>query len=289
MRPLLGQTLVRCALLCALAWASPAALLAQATSAPVQAAQTSQPSEAALAEARTLFQRGVALADQGQFAAAAQRFREALAIHAAPPISYNLAAALYELQQYDESFDRAQTVLRDPESNEALRERARKLEQSLSSHVARLTVTASGTAAAGVSVRIDGQPLDRALLGVPRAIAPGTHQLTTERQGQSVSQRAVEVPPGTAVIVDLSLIATDATSPRAVAEAAEGDGQAVPAPAAGRDDDARRRKIWLWSGVAAGAVLVATGVVLAVVLTKDDPKPRTSTQGDFMPGVLTWD
>lgn len=250
------------------------------------ATAATEPSAAGLEQARALFQRGVALADQGQFAPAAQRFREALAIHYAPPVAYNLAAALFELKQYDECFQHVQTVLRDSSTNEALRERAQKLERSLTPHVARLTVTASGSAEGDLLVRLDDQLLDRALLGAPQAVKPGVHKLSTERHGQRVSERDVEVPEGTAVIVDLSLILAEATSPRAVAEAAEAD--AATRANTARDDHERKRRIWLWSGVAAGAVVVATGVVLAVLLSRKEPTSRDAAQGDFTPGVLTW-
>ena len=252
-----------------------------------QAQSSVEPSGDGLEQARTLFQRGVALADQGQFAAAAQRFREALAIHYAPPVAYNLAAALFELKQYDESYQHVQTVLRDDSSNAALRERAQKLERSLNAYVARLTVMSSSSADDDdLLVHLDGQLLDRTLLGVAQPVKPGSHQLSMERRGQRVSERSIEVPQGTAVIVDLSLIVAQDTSPRAAAAA--GEAQSAPASHAAHDDGVRRRRIWLWSGVAAGVVVVGTGVVLAVLLSRKEPAAREAAQGDFMPGVLTW-
>jgi hypothetical protein len=246
------------------------------------AAHAERPSAAQLDEARALFQRGVALADQQQFVGAAQRFREALAIHYAPAVAYNLAAALFELHQYEESFDQVQTVLRDDSTSPELRARAQKLEQALSSNVARLTVLASSTSADDVVVRVDGEPLEPALLGTPRAVAPGSHRVSAERRGQRVSERTIEVPSRTAVIVDVSLIVTDPGAPAADSAAA-----ASGAPT-GPDDRARRKRIWLWTGIAAGVVVLGTGVALAVVLSRDDPASRPAAQGDFMPGVLTW-
>jgi hypothetical protein len=244
-------------------------------------ASTQPPTEAELGEARALFQRGVALADQRQFVAAAQRFREALAIHYAPAVAYNLGAALFELQQYDASFDQVQTVLRDGSTSPDLRRRAEKLDEALSTHVARLTVLASSSSGDAVVVRVDGQVIDPTLLGMPRAVSPGTHRVSAERSGQRVSERAIEVPARTAVIVDVSLTVSD---PSTVAAAAESGGSAPKA----LDESARRRRIWLWTGIAAGVVVLATGVTLGVVLSRDDPASRPAAQGDFMPGVLTW-
>lgn len=269
-----------------------ALIAVQAVGARVQAqdantATRTPPSDAKLAEARGLFQRGVALADQQQYTAAAQRFREALAIHYAPAVAYNLAAALFELREYDTSFDLVQTVLRDATTSAELRPRAQKLEQALSSHVARLTVLASSTRAEDVVVRVDGERLDPGLLGAPRAVKPGTHHVSAEREGERVSERAIEVPANTSVIVDVSLIVTDpAATPAAATPAPVIVVQAAPER---RDDgQARRKRIRLWSGIAAGAVALGAGVALALILTRDDPASPEPTQGDFMPGVLTW-
>lgn len=269
--------------------------LAQQTSdaAASQPAPSNEASASELARARTLFQRGVALADQGQFGVAAARFRDALAIHPAPAVEYNLAAALFELRQYSEAFNGAQRVLQDASSPASLREHAEKLQRSLYPYVARLTVTASSTAEESVAVSIDGQPLDPGLMGVPRAVTPGTHQVSAERKGDRVSEREVQVPLRTAVIVDVSLIVTEQESERAVVTSEEVSAPVLsPAPPVRadktRDDSSRRRRIWLWSGLAAGVVAVAAGVTLALVLRNDEASVRPAASGDFMPGALTW-
>jgi hypothetical protein len=249
-----------------------------------------EPSEQELARARQLFQRGVGLAEQQQYAAAAQRFREALAIHPAAAVEYNLAAALFELGRYEESFNRAQLVERDEQAPEALRARASKLSRALYPHTARLTVTASSSAAEDVVVRVDTERLEPAMMGVPRAVAPGAHRIVAERQGQSISERDVQVPLRTAVIIDVSLIIAEQAAPLAITtvpDAAQPLESSEPSAPARDEPSAKRKRIRLWSGIAAGVVAVSAGVALAVVLSKDKAQ-EPAVSGDFMPGVLTW-
>jgi hypothetical protein len=250
------------------------------------------PSEQELAKARQLFQRGVELAQNEQFGPAAQRFREALAIHQAPTVEYNLAAALFELGKYEEAFNRAQSVERAAAAPEPLRRRAQKLSRALYPHTARLTVTASSSSEEDVAVHIDSEPLARAQMGIPRAVSPGNHHIKAERQGRVISERDVQVPLRTAVIVDVSLIIAEGAAQRVDAVQTLPDADAPNAaiqPASGpRDDRDRKRRIRLWSGIAAGVVAIGAGVALAVALSKDGGKQEQSVAGDFMPGVLTW-
>jgi hypothetical protein len=259
--------------------------------APPQATGAAEISAQELARARTLFQRGVALAEQEDFAGAAQRFREAYAIHAAAAVEYNLAAALFELGRHEEAFNRAQNVQRDPEAPEALRERAQKLARALYTHTARLTVTASSSTEEDVEVQIDAQPLPPGWMGVPRAVSPGKHHIRAAREGKTISEREVQVPLRTAVIIDVSLIVAEVSVPQSVAAITTVPDVVapVPGPDPGVEKKARdkRRRIRVWSGIAAGVVVLGTGIALAVVLSKDEPT-STGVMGDFTPGVLTW-
>lgn len=248
------------------------------------------PSDDELALARSLFQQGVGLAEQRKFGQAAQRFREALAIHSAPTVAYNLAAALFELGEYSEAFNLAERAQHDPEAPEALRARAEALCETLMPRTARLTVTASSTTGPeGLLVYIDDRLLDPAWMGVARAVAPGEHRVSTARKGVRISERVVDVPLRTSVIIDVSLIVAERT-PKA-----EPLLQVQPASSlalrahddARRDDLDRKRRIRLWSGISAGIVAVGAGVALGLALRHDEPR-EPAASGDFMPGVLTW-
>jgi tetratricopeptide (TPR) repeat protein len=295
-RPASSLTLASSALLAllALCLAEPGQAHAQQASANASADEgaAAAPSPHELAKARQLFQRGVELAQKEQFGLAAQRFREALAIHQAPPVEYNLAAALFELGKHEEAFNRAQSVEHAPDASEALRARAQKLSRALYPHTARLTVTASSSSEEDVAVQIDNEQLARAQMGIPRAVSPGSHHIRAERQGKVISERDLQVPLRTAVIVDVSLIIAEAAAQQVAAVQtlpdADAPNAAIHPATEPHDDRDRKRRIRLWSGVAAGVVAIGAGVALAVVLSKDGGKQEQGVAGDFMPGVLTW-
>jgi hypothetical protein len=240
-----------------------------------------------VAEARVLFQRGVELTKRGDYANAAKRFREALDLHHAPSIAYNLATVLSELGRHAEAYDTVQSVLRDATTPEALRVRAARLEESLQRSVARLTVIVSSEQS-DVSILVDDAPLAPELVSVTRAVAPGDHVVLAMRAGVRISERRVRIPTGTAALVDVSLVMT----PREAAEAAAESHvvSAATPPTDTRHDDGgdakRRRRYWIVGG--ASAVAVGVGVALAVILAKPSTHAEAPVAGDSMPGVLVW-
>lgn len=261
---------------------------ADATNLLTAAETTSEPAAADLARARAQFQKGVELAKEGEFSAAEQRFRGALALHHAPAVEYNLAAALFELRKYDEAFNRCQSVQHDPGAPTALRERAAALERALYPHVARLTVMASSPSN-DLVVSVDGEPLPANMLGVPRAVTPGGHSVLARRAETTLSERTVDVPLRTAALVDVSLLVTEQlvevqnVSPPPVA--------LQPAPTSEPRDNRhsqRSKRLWLWGGLAVGVVAAGVAVGVGLSLAKREPKSQGPVAGDLMPGVLTW-
>ncbi len=252
--------------------------------------EASEPSPEQLQAARAMFQRGVQFAQKREFAAAANRFREALAIHYAPAVEYNLASALFETGQYPEAYNRTQAVLLNEETNESLRPLAERLERTLRPYVARLTLVTSGEAAQ-IAVHLDGEPVPEKLLGVPQAVTPGKHQIVATRGETTISEREVTIPVRTAAIIDVSVFVT--AQQAAVADQ-EPDAHASPlafAPVqAGGPSDRSWKQDWrVWTGVAAGVLAVGVGVTLALTLGSDETSSSGSpVQGDSEPGVLTW-
>lgn len=253
----------------------------QQTRNDTQADTQKEPSPEVLARARRAFQHGVQAADRQDYAGAARHFREALALHHAPAAAYNLASALYEQHEHVEAYNLVQEMLGDPELPAALRKRAQKLEQTLELEVARLTVVTSG-ANHDITAEVDGEPLPPQLLGQPRAVTPGTHEVAALRDGQVISRRSVDIARRTNALVDVSLIVTEsgeaATEP-ASSLARVGDGKGAP------HSGWRNRKLWI--GVAVGVAVVGASA-LTVVLLRD-----RETSGSAEPimgdsGVLTW-
>lgn len=257
-----------------------------APEAPQQASATaasSDPASADVDRARALFRQGVELARARDFANAAARFREALALHEAPAVQYNLAAALSQLKEHAEAFNLCQQVMRNPAAPADVQEHSRKLSEQIVPSTARLTVLAS--AGGGTpEIAVDGEPLPGALLGVVRAVAPGTHTVTAEREQQRYFERSLMIPSGTAAIVDVSLIVSESVVvQRELVEVTR-----APDPAADDRSSSRKRRRRLWSGIAAGVVAAGAGVAVALVLSKPDAQTEAPVSGTLTPGVLTW-
>lgn len=261
---------------------------------PTRAESTSPASEAAVdgpraedvERARALFKKGVELARTRDFAGAAARFREALALHGAPAIQYNLAAALSQLSQHAEAFNLCQEVIRKSDAPQDVQAHCQKLQDDITPQTARLTVLAS-SASAQPRVEVDGVPLPDAQLGVPRALAPGVHRVTAERDQARFFEREVSIPLGSSALVDVSLIVTESVVvQKQVVEVARPDTQRERSA---QDLDAqRKRRRRIWSAVAASIVAAGAGVAVAVLLSKPEPKTEAPVTGSLNPGVLTW-
>jgi tetratricopeptide (TPR) repeat protein len=78
---------------------------------------------------------------------------------------------------------------------------------------------------------------------------------------------------------------------QAQAQRAEAEAQAKKPPVQPPHDDherATRRKRWLWAGIAAGVVVVGTGVIVSVVAARDQTEPRPSPNSGVTIEALTW-
>ena len=263
-----------------LSWCTVVPARAQGLLAAAPAGTSSEPSAEQLAEARRLFARGVEYAREHSYARAASKFEEALAIHRASAIEYNLASALYELGRFDESYAAVTHVLAAADLSPDVRTRAEQLELTLQEKTARLTVLI-GANATGVALRVDGMPWTPAQVGVTHAVAPGRHMIEATCGGHLLSGREVQIPLRTAALIDLTLIPCADPSSFAGAGAPLEDGQ-------GGSHRARKwlRSGWLWGGAA--AVLVAGGVTAAILPARDHGQTPKSSAGMAQPALFTW-
>jgi hypothetical protein len=236
--------------------------------------------------ARVLFKQGVELARARDFARAAARFREALTLRSAPAVQYNLAAALSQLGQHAEAFNLCQQVIRSSAAPADVQAHSRELLLDITPLTARLTVLASvgdGTP----DIAVDGEPLPADQLGIARALSPGAHRVTAERDHARFFEREVSIPVGTAALVNVSLIVTEnVVVQKQLVEVVRSEERKDQ----GSDERAatRKRRIRLWSSIAASVVAVGAGVAVALVLSKPEPSSEAPVMGSLSPGVLTW-
>lgn len=265
----------RCLLIAAL-FMNPAAL----------AAQPAEPSAAEVAEARRIFAEGVAHVQAREWQEAVVCFRQVLEVRVAPPVLYNLGAALVELREYAEAEPYLRRVVDDPNAEASLVERSRHLLEEMALHGGVITLRFVGELGTGV-VYLDGEPLPAARLTDRLPVASGAHTVSIrdgsrERIRQTFAIRERQTAE-VAVVADPALATTASTeasvTPRDAAAAATGSEQADPLDASPRHPHRR----WLYVGIGAGAAIVIT--VIAVVVAGNGGN-TTPFDGNFTPGRL---
>jgi hypothetical protein len=219
--------------------------------------------------ARTLFQQGLRLSDQNQWAEAARIFEEALALREAPAIRYNLAASLARLERLDEAANHIETVLLHAETTPELRQQAEALLGEVGGRLTRLEIALEGFDTPP-RVVLDGTLLHPDQLSRPLWSAPGHHVATAEQDGAEVARVEVDTAAGARQTLTMRPVPRLAVTPD-------------------DDDDDDQRSIvrdWrLWVGVGAAVAVTAVALGLAFGI---NPEPEDPISGNMAPGVLQW-
>lgn len=234
---------------------------AEATDATVEA----EPAEAAVDprdQARALFAEGVAAMAQEDWALAASKFEDALLLHSAPTIEYNLASAYAEQGRIGEAGDVVASVIANPETDEELRGHAQDLDAHLAAQAGTLTIQVDGDDNEGATVSVDAYTLPRERVGVPRHETPGDHVVVLHRGDDSTEERSITITQGAPERVTFG--------PPLLGEGggASDDGGLVTNPV-------------FWVLVGAGAVVVIAAIIAGVAASGSD-----SVGGDYQPAVL---
>lgn len=238
--------------------------------------------------ARALFRMGVELADQGHPEEAAQRFEQALGLHDAPAIRYNLASVYAVLGRRSEAAAQAQAIISSDDATSELRSQAETLLSELESHLGRLSISLDG-AGDDVQLSLDDRALTADQAAQPLWVEPGRHVITAARGDAQIARSDVEVAAGSTEQVDLAVTA-QVEEPMAapVVEPVAGPvvERRVRRSARQRQPLSRDGRIWL--GVGVGAALVIVAIVVGVSVGTRDPEVEPPVAGNFGPGVLEW-
>jgi hypothetical protein len=220
------------------------------------------------ATARALFQQGLNNLRAERWADAADRFERAMALKPTPEIAYNLSSALLHLGKLVRASEVLRLAAEDPHAAEAVRQAAAaRLEQVLP-RLGSLTVRIDGPAD-GVTVSLDGRPLDPAMLSVPVPVDPTRHVLVAVRGIEPIYDQTLDVKEGEraplTIVVPASPAAGSALPAAPVGMLAPRDpaGADVASTAARPSPPRLVERWWFWTivgGVAAGTV---TAIVLA--------------------------
>lgn len=195
-----------------------------------------QPTEEEIAAARALFAEGLQLSDASEWEAAAAIFHEVLAVVSTPPVLFNLAHALVELNQFDEADELIERLMADSETTRDLRTRSTALRTRMDRNGGRLTIQPSGLPEGSV-VLLDGRPLAATSLGTALRVSQGTHRVTATDAGQEIASLEIYVARRTRETVqvtpDQALVAANAArAQEAAANAARAAQEAQSARAA---------------------------------------------------------
>ncbi|MCC7540264.1 MAG: tetratricopeptide repeat protein [Deltaproteobacteria bacterium] len=241
-----------------------------------------QPDPVAVAQARSLFEQGLAAADRRDWATAVDLFTRSLAVRSSPSVAFNLGLALVQLGRRAEA--RVHLVhARDRTSDPSVRERARTEIGALERTLGRVEVRLAsplGTA----ELRLDGH----AMVPPPAGslfVDAGGHVLAVVRDGREVDWAAVEVQPGRTVVV--SLDPTRAAPPprddtavstgiqRDLAGDGDGDDDVYVVRRRGRREPRRSRSVleqwWFWTAVGVVVAGATTATLVAVSSSSEDP------------------
>ncbi|HXK20029.1 MAG TPA: hypothetical protein VNG33_19595 [Polyangiaceae bacterium] len=206
--------------------------------------------------ARTLGLAGVDAYQAGNYDAASDKLEKAYALMNVPSIGLWSARALAKRSLLVEAANRYFEVasLQVPQGDAAVQRQAQidaqaELEQ-LRPQIPQLTVRISGADPSDVTLSIDGKAAPSSIIGKPRLINPGSHQVEAHN-GSIQKSASVDTLLGkqASVVLDLSPAAHGA----APASAVTADASASPSST---------RRTLGWIGVGAGGVGIALGSVM---------------------------
>jgi hypothetical protein len=250
-------------------------LLGAATLAPAVA--LAEPTAADSETARALGIDGRAKLDARDYPGAYRSLKAAHEILGAPTTGLDLARALDGLGLLIEARAAALDVARippapsEPDAFTDARAAAAALADKLAARIPSVEIAVTGIAAnVTPSVTLDGSALSSSQLTLPRKINPGAHTVMAAAPGYTFVRRAVTVPEGETMKVELALTSTGATS---------GSAPSFPPMAIIPPDPPRRVSQERAAGFAVGFVgLIGVGVGAAfggMAIAKNDLTKRS--------------
>jgi hypothetical protein len=157
-----------------------------------------EPTASELVLARRLFSDASALEAQGNWAAASDKLRDALAIKETPGLRYHLAHCeeqLGKLVAASLEYSRASELIRAGAEAPEVAQLLALADQRLVTQIPKLSLDVPADVQ-GVTVEIDGHPITSAVLGNPIPLDPGVHQVVARAPNRGDFNQRVELDPG---------------------------------------------------------------------------------------------
>ncbi|MBI2898337.1 MAG: hypothetical protein HYY06_32605 [Deltaproteobacteria bacterium] len=243
-------------------------------------------------QARALFVEGTSLADRGEWAQAADRFRRALELYPSGATRFNFATSLARLGKLVEAAEQARAVMAEAPPADRARAGAEALLREIEPRLGHLTVRLDGDPS-GVEILIDQVPLPLDRLGSAVPVDPQRHAVVA-RRGQTEVSQEVNVEEGASAQVTLALpapavprrelrpevvVTPPPEEPRLVVQEASPPEERRPRPDRRIDEPAAGKPRWIYFAASAG--LLGTG--LAVDIAPSSSRNYELNALDFVP------
>ena len=171
--------------------------------------------------ARQLGTEGLRLAEAGDCKGAADKLSRAEKLHHAPTTLERLGECQISLGHYVDGSEDLRAVIREqlapraPAAFAAAKARAQKALDAALPHIGKLRVDVVGPAPADVTLKVDGETISSASVGLERPIDPGSHAVEASAPSYLSKSANVEVPDGGSQAVTLTLDA-EPTPPKKI-------------------------------------------------------------------------
>ncbi len=220
-------------------------------------------SEAAVADARAHYQRGIELTNEGAFEAALVEFDRAYSIAANYRILYNVALLRRRLNDFAGACDAFERYLAGGGDEVPPARRTEVLEalRGLATYVGALDVQ---TNVDGATVLIDDVDVGKLPLAKPLRVSLGLRRIAVAKPGYFPAARAVAVAGGDRLTVTIELTPVPTVSPQPAPALAPPPAAAPPPPPDRATGQSRNRRP-LWIGWVATGALAASATASGVV------------------------
>lgn len=238
-----------------------ALVLSTAAFAPTRlvAAPSGAPSAATTAEANERYKRGIALYEEGDYAASLAEFRRAYDLVPAYQVLFNVARVHRQMQNYVEAqrhFDRylSEGGRRVPK---ARADEVRRELDELRKRIARLEIRCDEP---GVEIFVDDESIGKTPLAEPALVNAGRRRLSAAKPLHETFRATLEVAGAETKVVEITLVAQAPLLESRAAPAAPAPAPPPPAEAPGRGPG-----LPVWLGFGAAGVLAAGAITTGVV------------------------
>jgi hypothetical protein len=249
--------------------------------------------DATRAAARDMGYAGVEAFQAGRYPAASEKFEKAYRIVRTPALGLWSARALAKLGLYVEAAERYQevTLLEASGSGVAVQKQAQADASAelaaLAPKIPRIVISLFGARNADAKVTIDGAPLASELVGEPRPINPGRHQIAAARGDERVSTEVL-VAEGERKQVVLHFEKSTASGLPVRPEAPDRERGADPVPpapadAAATSDPGATRRMMGWVGIGVGGTALVVSGVTDILALKQLGEIHDTCGGDTCP------